>query len=92
MEILRKKDLIEKVTEKIPDEFCVDEVIGAFIDTVAEEIAKGNRVQLQFFGTFKLVDRAERKVRNPQTGEEMKIPAHKLPVFSPSKSFKSAVN
>ena len=44
------------------------------------------------FGTFKIVDRAERKARNPRTGEEVTVPAKKTLVFKPSKAFISQLN
>jgi len=43
------------------------------------------------FGTFEIRERAERTGRNPQTGEEMTIPASKAPAFKPGKELKEAV-
>jgi len=37
------------------------------------------------------VKRKPRKGRNPQTGEEIKIPAKKVPVFRPGKGLREAV-
>ena len=44
------------------------------------------------FGSFEVRKRAARKGRNPQTNEEIKIPASKLPVFKSGKALKEAVN
>ena len=44
------------------------------------------------FGTFDVKDRAERKGRNPQTGEDLTIAAAKIPSFKPGKGLKDAVN
>lgn len=54
-------------------------------------LAKGKKVQLVGFGTFEVRERAERTGRNPQTGEEMTIPATKVPAFKPGKELKTAV-
>lgn len=43
------------------------------------------------FGTFEVRDRAARKGRNPQTGEEIQIPASKVPAFKAGKALKEAV-
>ena len=66
----------------------VEDVINTFLNTVKKEIAAGNKVQLVGFGTFEKGHRSERKGKNPQTGEEMLIPAKDVPKFSAGKSFK----
>lgn len=48
-----------------------------FTDIVADELKKGEKIQLVGFGTFEVSERAERTGRNPQTGEEMVIPGVK---------------
>ncbi len=52
---------------------------------------KGEKVQLVGFGSFEVRERAERKGRNPQTREEIIIPASKVPVFKVGKALKDAV-
>ena len=44
-----------------------------------------------YFGTFETTERAARMGRNPQTGEDMEIPASKAPKFKVGKAFKDAV-
>ena len=66
--------------------------LKAFTDVVAEELKKGEKIQLVGFGTFEVSERAERVGRNPQTGAEMKIPASKAPKFKAGKALKDAVN
>lgn len=55
----------------------VEAALKAFIDVVAEELKKGEKVQLVGFGTFEVSERAAREGRNPQTGETMQIKASK---------------
>ena len=59
---------------------------------VIESLANGEEVTLVGFGTFKVSERAERTGRNPQTGEAITIPAHKIPTFKAGKALKEAVN
>ena len=66
--------------------------IDAFIKTMKAEIKKGNKVDLIGFGKFEKVAKAARKGRNPQTKEEIKIPASKAPVFKAGKALKDLVN
>lgn len=66
--------------------------LNAFMEVVQENIAEGKKVTLIGFGSFVLKERAARKGRNPQTGEEMDIPASKSPGFTPAKVWKARVN
>ena len=56
-----------------------------------ETLAKGEKVQLIGFGNFEVRERAARKGRNPQTGQEIQIAASKVPAFKPGKALKDAV-
>lgn len=66
--------------------------LDAFISSVTHALSKGENVTLVGFGNFIVKDRAERKGRNPSTGEEMIIKAAKVPAFKIGKSLKEAVN
>nr|WP_024971816.1 HU family DNA-binding protein [Lactiplantibacillus plantarum] len=66
---------------------AVDAVFASIQDT----LAKGEKVQLIGFGNFEVRERAARKGRNPQTGDEIQIPASKVPAFKPGKALKDAV-
>ena len=81
--IAKKTDLSKKDSEK---------ALKAFIDTVADELAKGEKIQLVGFGTFEVIERAAREGRNPLTGEKMQIKASKAPKFKAGKALKEAVN
>ena len=64
--------------------------LKAFTDVVAEELKKGEKIQLVGFGTFEVSERAARTGRNPQTGAEMTIAASKAPKFKAGKALKDA--
>ncbi len=68
-----------------------EKALEAFIKGVTEALSKGDKVTLVGFGTFYVAERAERKGRNPQTKEEIIIPAAKVPKFKPGKLLKEAV-
>lgn len=67
------------------------EAVQAFLDIVKDELAKGNEIKFVGFGKFSVVDREARKGRNPQTGKEITIPAHKAITFRAGKELKGSV-
>ena len=66
--------------------------VKAFTDVVAEELKKGEKVQLVGFGTFEVAEREAREGRNPRTGETMTIAASKSPKFKAGKALKDSLN
>ena len=84
---MNKADLIAAIAAKTGDTKKVAEAsVNAFVDVVTETLKKGDKVQLVGFGSFEVRKRAARKGRNPQTKEEIKIPASKAPVFKAGKA------
>ena len=89
---ISKTELVKQVSEKVGSVPNLYNIIGAVFECVAENLVNGDEVVIKQFGKFKVVNKAERIGRNPQTGEEITIPAHKTPVFSASKALRQAVN
>lgn len=69
----------------------IDEVLDAAKKTLTDAMIAGEKVSFVGFGTFEVGERAARVGRNPQTGEEISIPASKLPKFKAGKAFKEAI-
>ena len=90
---MNKSDLVAAIAAKTGDtKKSAEETLNAFVDVVTDALVKGEKVQLVGFGSFEVRKRAARKGRNPQTKEEIKIPASKSPVFKAGKAFKDVVN
>ena len=90
---MNKSDLIAAIAAKTGEtKKDAEATLNAFVDVVTEALVKGDKVQLVGFGTFEVRKRAARKGRNPQTKEEIKIPASKAPVFKAGKALKELVN
>jgi DNA-binding protein HU-beta len=90
---MNKQDLIDAVSEKTGSTKAVSAAqIDAVLETISQTLIKGDIVQLVGFGSFSTGSRAERKGRNPSTGEEITIAAAKTVKFSAGKAFKDAVN
>lgn len=89
---MNKTELVEAVanaTELTKKD--ASKAVDAVFDTILNALKNGEKVQLIGFGNFEVRDRAARKGRNPQTGEEIEIPASKVPAFKPGKALKEAV-
>lgn len=65
--------------------------VDSVFDTILDALKNGDKIQLIGFGNFEVRERSARKGRNPQTGEEIEIPASKVPAFKPGKALKDAV-
>lgn len=90
---MNKTELIAAIAEKTElSKKDSEKALKAFIDVVTEELKKGEKVQLVGFGTFEVAERPERVGRNPQTKEEMTIPASKAPKFKVGKALKDVIN
>jgi DNA-binding protein HU-beta len=90
---MTKTDLIDKVAEKTGrTKKDAAGSVDAVFEALTEALATGDKVQIIGFGSFEVRKREARKGRNPQTGQEIEIPAQNAPVFSAGKSLKEVVN
>ena len=89
---MNKKELVEKISTKSGiSKTQAEKALKAFEDSVIEALSSGDKVTLVGFGTFGISNRKARKGRNPQTGQEITIPAKKTPKFTAGKVLKEAV-
>ena len=90
---MNKSDLIAAIAAKTGEtKKSAEASVNAFVEVVTKALVKGDKVQLVGFGSFEVRKRAARKGRNPQTKEEIKIPASNSPVFKAGKALKDVVN
>ena len=89
---MTKADLVAQVAKKanLTSKASKDAVVVIFA-TISEAMKRGEKVVVTGFGTFLVRKRATRKGRNPQTGEEIQIPATKTPGFTAGKSLKRMI-
>jgi len=86
---MKRKELVDALASKMgTSKKDANAFVDAFVETVVEELKKGGSVNLVGFGSFKVNDRPERDARNPRTGEKIRIPARKVPVFKAGKGLK----
>ena len=90
---MNKSELIDAIAGKSGlTKADAGRALDGFIQSVEEALKNGDSVALVGFGTFEVKDRAERKGRNPQTGEEITLKAAKIPSFKAGKSLKDIVH
>lgn len=90
---MNKAELVQAMASKSNSTKKVaEEQLEALISVITASLKKGEKIQLVGFGSFEVRKRAARKGRNPQTKEEIKIPASKAPVFKAGKALKDVVN
>ncbi len=90
---MNKTELIANVAEKSGlTKKDAEKAVVAVLASIEEALAGGDKVQLVGFGTFEIRERAARKGRNPQTGEEINIAAARVPVFKAGKALRETVS
>jgi DNA-binding protein HU-beta len=90
---VNKSELIDAIAAQADlPKAAAGRALDAMIDSVSEELTKGEQVVLVGFGTFSVKERAARTGRNPRTGEPIQIAAATIPSFKPGKALKDAVN
>ncbi len=89
---MNKAELVASVAEKAQlSKKDAERAIDAVVESIQSALSQGDKVALVGFGTFEVRERAARKGRNPQTGQEIDIAATKVPVFKAGKGFKDYV-
>ena len=94
-EVINKTMIVEKVAALLDDSELslpqIEAVINATLSAIVKDVAAGNKVAFQNFGSLEPRERKAREGRNPKTNEKIQIPATVVPVFKAGKAFKEAV-
>ena len=89
-----RSELVNKLTEKNPElrQEEIDQVVEIFFGEVSNRLEEGGRVELRGFGAFSTREREAREGRNPRTGENVEVPAKRVPHFKPGKEMRQKLN
>ena len=89
-----KSELVLKIAEKNPHLYQrdVENIVNAILDTIADALAHGDRVELRGFGAFSVKKREARTGRNPRTGETVPVSEKVIPVFKTGKEMRQRLN
>jgi DNA-binding protein HU-beta len=89
---MKKSDLVARMAQCADiTNTAAEKALNGFMDAVGEALKNGDDVTLVGFGKFSVSERAARVGRNPQTGQEIPIPAAKVPKFKPGQTLKDKV-
>ncbi len=91
---MTKAELIEKVTEKMNSLTLkqTEVVVNLIFDSVKDTLAKGEKVEIRGFGSFRIRNRRSREGRNPKTGTSVSVPPKKVPFFKTGKELREVVD
>ena len=68
------------------------ELVDILFNVMKETLESGEELKIAGFGKFEVKEKADRRGRNPQTGEEITIEARKFLTFKPSNMLKNSIN
>lgn len=85
---MTKADIVNEISKNTGiEKVAVQATVEAFMDAIKGSVTDGKNVYLRGFGSFVVKKRAEKTARNISKNVTIKIPAHNIPSFKPSKSF-----
>ena len=89
-----KSELVLKLAEQNPHLYQrdVENIVNAILDTIADALTRGDRVELRGFGAFAVKKRDARTGRNPRTGEAVSVSEKVVPVFKTGKEMRQRLN
>ena len=91
---MTRSDLIAKLAEMYPQLLAKDAEVAVtvLLDSLANALARGGRLEIRGFGSFALNYRPPRQGRNPKTGDAVKVPAKYVPHFKAGKELRERVS
>ena len=90
---MNKAELASSVaTRAFVPKATADSAVAEVFATIAEALARGEKVSIAGFGTFATRSRPARRGRNPATGESIAIAAATAPSFKAGKTLRAALN
>lgn len=85
---MTKAEIVNEISRSTGiEKAAVLATVEKFMEVVKESMAGGDNVYLRGFGSFVVKTRKEKTARNISQNTTIRIPAHKVPTFKPSKVF-----
>jgi DNA-binding protein HU-beta len=88
-----KKDLVGKIASDASlTRAQASRALDAFLQGIQASLVRGDRVTISGFGTFGVLQRKARRVRNPRSGRAIEVAAKRVPRFAPGSELKTAIH
>lgn len=90
---MTKVDIVDRIKEQngFPKKESA-EIVEVLFELIKGTLEKGETIKISGFGNFVVKEKSYRRGRNPQTGEELTVPARKVLTFKPSTVLKASIN
>lgn len=89
---MTKKEIIDQVARKAHlTKKAASEAVEVFLNEIGRVLAKGEKVVLSGFGTFRVISMKGKTVKIPKTDKMVTIKPHRAPKFTPGKKLKRQV-
>ena len=91
---MTKSELILNLAARFPQLVVKDAELSvkAILDSMTDNLAAGERIEIRGFGSFSLSERAPRVGRNPKSGEQVLVPGKQVPHFKAGKELRERVD
>ncbi len=91
---MTKAELIERVSEKVNGltKRQTEIIVNTVFDSIRDTLARGEKLEIRGFGSFRIRSRRMREGRNPKTGTSVSVPAKRVPFFKAGKEMKEMVD
>ena len=90
---MNKSELVKALADQA--NISLDEatlVVNTFVDSMKDSLLEGGRVEIRWFGSFKVKEYGSYAGRNPRTGEKVAVEPKRLPFFRAGKELKEYLN
>ena len=89
---MTKAEIVNRINQRTGiEKVAISVAIESLMETIKENMAKGDNIYLRGFGTFEIIERKDKIGRNIGKGTPVVVPAHKIPKFKPCKEFKGMI-
>jgi integration host factor subunit beta len=90
---MTKAELVDEVADQtgLPKKQA-EVVVSTVFESIVDSLKAGDKIELRGFGSFRIRRRDSRVGRNPKTGEQVAVPAKRIPYFKPGKDLREQLN
>lgn len=90
---MTKAELVEEVARSTElTKKHAEIIVNTVFESIVDSLKAGEKIELRGFGSFRIRQRGARMGRNPKTGDQVEVPAKRIPYFKPGKDLREMLN